>query len=52
MQGKSAGVECRGFIVKFEPEKFSIGIPITLTHGCLKVYGGVPIVLCIFVDLI
>ena len=22
----------------------------TLTHGCLKVHGGVPIVLCIFVD--
>ena len=23
---------------------------ITLTHGCLKVHGGVPILLCIFVD--
>ena len=22
----------------------------TLTHGCLKVHGGVPIVLCICVD--
>ena len=39
--------------IGFEQNKFIL-IPsdtfLTLTHGRLKVHGGVPIVLCIFVD--
>ena len=42
---KKYKIQYCSFVVYYYTGKYS-----TLTHGYLKVHGGVPIVLCMFVD--
>ena len=43
-------INTKGRVQKNPIESVSMLIPGTLTCGCIKVHGGVPIVLCLFDD--